>query len=98
MLWWAHVTVTPLAKRIIVLRRGTEYMERGEIPLGGQSIPISTTGAKEASKKAQKKRDKKENFRKNKKQHTKANSSFQLMRVIPNNSFSNNILPSHKRD
>jgi len=59
MLWWAHVTVTPLAKRIIVLRRGTEYMERGEIPLGGQSIPISTTGAKEASKKAQKKETKK---------------------------------------
>jgi hypothetical protein len=41
--------VIPLAKRITVLRRGTEYTERGAIPLGGQEIPSSIVGEREAS-------------------------------------------------
>ena len=43
------MTVIPLVRRITVLRRGTEYTERGKIPLGGHVRPNSTVGAIEAS-------------------------------------------------
>ena len=47
--WWAHVTVTPLLNRITVLSKGTEYAERGIIPLGGHVKPNSAVGDKAAS-------------------------------------------------
>lgn len=47
--WWAQVTVIPLVNKIIVFNKGTEYTERGIIPLGGQTIPNSTEGANAAS-------------------------------------------------
>jgi hypothetical protein len=55
ILWWAHVTVTPEAKRMIVLRRGTWAGLKGLIPLGGQLNPISIEGTSLLWKKAQKK-------------------------------------------
>jgi len=39
----------PEVSKIIVFKRGTEYTERGTIPLGGQVSPSSTVGANEAS-------------------------------------------------
>lgn len=47
--WCAHVTVTPLVSKITVFSNGTEYTERGKIPLGGQDKPNSTVGDREAS-------------------------------------------------
>jgi len=38
------VTVIPEVKRITVFSKGTEYTERGEMPLGGQAIPTSIVG------------------------------------------------------
>lgn len=46
MLWWAHVTVTPEARRTAVLRRGTSKGLRGVIPVGGQHSPTSGVGAR----------------------------------------------------
>jgi len=43
-LWWAHVTVTPEDKRIIVFRRGTLNGLNGWMPAGGQNKPISRLG------------------------------------------------------
>lgn len=54
-LWWAHVTVTPEAKRTAVFRRGTENGLIGVIPVGGHLHPISGVGARLLWKKAQKK-------------------------------------------
>ena len=54
-LWWAHVTVTPDAKRIAVFRRGTLNGFSGLIPVGGQEHPISGVGDKLLWKNAQKK-------------------------------------------
>jgi len=34
---------------MIVLRRGTEYTDKGEIPFGGQTIPSSIVGERAAS-------------------------------------------------
>lgn len=59
MLWWAHVTVTPEAKRIAVFRRGTSRGFRGLIPVGGHCPPSSGVGARLEWKKAQKKPRKK---------------------------------------
>ena len=59
MLWWAHVTVTPEAKRMAVLRRGTSIGSRGLIPTGGHCPPSSRAGARLEWKKAQKKPKKK---------------------------------------
>lgn len=46
MLWWAHVTVTPEAKRTAVFRRGTSKGSRAVIPAGGQHPPSSGVGAR----------------------------------------------------
>ena len=54
-LWWAHVTVTPDAKRTAVFRRGTLKGLSGLIPDGGQQHPNSGVGASLLWKKAQKK-------------------------------------------
>ena len=43
-LWCDHVTVTPEARRVAVLRRGTENGLIGEIPVGGQQQPNSGVG------------------------------------------------------
>ena len=48
------MTVTPEAKRTVVLRRGTEKGLIGVIPVGGQVQPSSGVGAKLLWKKAQK--------------------------------------------
>ena len=53
-LWWAHVTVTPDANRIMVFRRGTWKGLNAIIPAGGHWRPISIDGAKLLWKKAQK--------------------------------------------
>lgn len=47
--WWAQVTVIPLVNKITVFNKGTEYTDKGIMPLGGQTIPISTEGAREQS-------------------------------------------------
>lgn len=44
ILWWAHVTDTPDAKRTAVLRSGTSNGSSGVIPVGGQHSPISGVG------------------------------------------------------
>ena len=49
MEWCAQVTVIPLVNRITVFKRGTEYTERGRIPLGGHERPNSTVGDNAAS-------------------------------------------------
>lgn len=54
-LWWAQVTVTPDARSVAVLRRGTLYGFRGLIPVGGQEHPISGVGERLLWKNAQKK-------------------------------------------
>jgi len=41
--------VIPLESRITVFNKGTEYVDKGRIPLGGHIIPISIVGAIEAS-------------------------------------------------
>lgn len=58
-LWWAHVTVTPEARRTAVFRRGTLNGFRGVIPIGGQQHPSSGVGARLLWKNAQKKAAKK---------------------------------------
>lgn len=59
-LWWAQVTEIPEAKRIAVLRRGTENGFKGVIPIGGQVQPISGVGARLEWKNAQKNPKKKQ--------------------------------------
>jgi hypothetical protein len=54
-LWWAHVTVTPDARRTAVFRSGTLNGLSGLIPVGGQAHPSSGVGANLLWKKAQKK-------------------------------------------
>lgn len=44
--WWAHVTVTPEARRTAVFNRGTSKGFNGAIPLGGQNPPSSGVGAR----------------------------------------------------
>lgn len=44
--WWAQVTVIPEASKIIVFKRGTSKALKGEILKGGQTLPISTVGAR----------------------------------------------------
>jgi len=56
--WWAHVTVTPEARRIIVFKRGTWKGLNGITPWGGHWRPISIDGASLLWKKAQKKEKK----------------------------------------
>lgn len=56
--WWAHVAVAPEDNKIIVFKRGIWKGLNGEIPLGGQSMPISTVGDNLEWKKAQKKEKK----------------------------------------
>lgn len=56
--WWAHVTVTPEANKIIVLSKGTWIGLNGKIPAGGHWSPISIVGAKLLWKNAQKKEKK----------------------------------------
>ena len=46
MLWWAHVTVTPEARRTAVFKRGTSKGSKGEMPVGGQQPPSSGVGAR----------------------------------------------------
>ena len=70
MLWWAHVTVTPEARRIAVFRRGTSRGFRGLIPVGGHCPPSSGVGARLEWKKAQKNPKKK-------------NTSDVMNRIIP---------------
>lgn len=70
MLWWAQVTVTPEARRMAVLSRGTPKGSSGVIPAGGQHPPISGEGARLEWKKAQKKPKKK-------------NTSDVINRIIP---------------
>jgi len=53
-LWWAHVTVTPDARRTAVLRRGTLNGFNGVIPVGGHAHPSSGVGDSLLWKKAQK--------------------------------------------
>lgn len=57
-LWWAHVTVTPDDKRMIVFNRGTWNGLNGVMPVGGHVRPISMLGARLLWKKAQKKEKK----------------------------------------
>ena len=53
-LWWAHVTVTPEAKRTAVFRSGILKGFNGWIPEGGQQQPISGAGDRLLWKNAQK--------------------------------------------
>jgi hypothetical protein len=46
MLWWAHVTVTPDARRTAVLRSGTSKGSKVVMPVGGQQPPNSGVGAR----------------------------------------------------
>ena len=39
--WWAHVTVTPEANRIVVFNKGISKGLNDIISVGGQEIPIS---------------------------------------------------------
>jgi hypothetical protein len=45
-LWFAHVTVTPEARRIAVFNSGTCNGLNGWIPVGGQVDPSSIVGDK----------------------------------------------------
>lgn len=58
-LWWAHVTVTPEARRTAVFRSGILNGLIGVIPIGGQQQPSSGVGARLLWKNAQKKAKKK---------------------------------------
>jgi len=72
-LWWAHVTVTPDARRTAVFRSGTLNGFSGWIPVGGQAHPSSGVGAKLLWKNAQK--------------NAKKNSTSEVMnRIIPQRS------------
>lgn len=70
MLWWAHVTVTPEARRMAVFRRGTSKGLSGLIPVGGHCPPSSGVGTKLEWKNAQKNPRKK-------------NASDVMNRIIP---------------
>lgn len=72
-LWWAHVTVTPDARRTAVFRSGTLNGLIGVTPIGGQQQPNSGVGASLLWKKAQKNA---------KKKHT----SDKMNRIIPHRS------------
>lgn len=72
-LWWAHVTVTPDAKRTAVLSKGTLNGFKGLIPVGGQQHPSSGVGASLLWKNAQK------NAKKNR-------TSDVINRIIPHRS------------
>jgi len=72
-LWWAHVTVTPDARRTAVFRRGTLNGFSGLIPAGGQQHPSSGVGDRLLWKKAQK------NAKKN-------STSDVINRIIPHRS------------
>jgi len=56
---WAHVIVAPDERRMVVLSKGTSKGLMASIPTGGQTLPTSTLGLKEAWKNAQKKAKKK---------------------------------------
>ena len=56
---WAHVMVAPDERRMVVFSIGTSNGLMASIPTGGQTLPTSTLGLKEAWKKAQKKAKKK---------------------------------------
>ena len=53
--WCAQVQVAPELLLIKVFNKGTPQGEKHSIPFGGQTDPISGTGAKADQKKAQKK-------------------------------------------
>ena len=72
-LWWAHVTVTPLAKSTAVFSRGIAKGFKGSIPVGGHEHPNSGVGASLLWKKAQK------NAKKNK-------TSEAMNKIIPHRS------------
>jgi hypothetical protein len=69
-LWWAHVTVTPEAKRTAVFNSGILKGFRGVIPAGGQQQPSSGVGDSLLWKNAQK------NAKKN-------NTSEVINKIIP---------------
>ena len=56
---WAHVMVAPDERRMVVFSIGTSKGLMASIPTGGQTLPTSTLGLKDAWKKAQKKAKKK---------------------------------------
>jgi len=68
--WWAHVTVTPEANKIIVFKRGTWKGLNGITPWGGHCKPNSIVGERLLWKKAQKK-------------EKKNNTSDVINRIIP---------------
>jgi len=53
--WCEYVTVAPEQSNNNVFKRGTSIGLKTSIPFGGQTDPISITGAKAAAKNAQKK-------------------------------------------
>lgn len=57
--WWAHVTLTPEANKIIVFNNGIWNGLNGKIPQGGHNDPNSIVGLNLEWKKAQKKEIKK---------------------------------------
>jgi len=67
---WAQVMVAPDERRMVVFSIGTPKGLMASIPTGGQTLPTSTLGLKEAWKKAQKKAKKK-------------NTSEQIKSTIP---------------
>jgi hypothetical protein len=71
ILWCAHVTVAPEARRTAVFKRGTLKALIGVIPVGGQVHPISGVGARALWKNAQKNAKKKQ-------------TSDKIKRIIPN--------------
>ena len=56
---WAQVMVAPDESKMVVLSMGTSKGLMASIPTGGQTLPTSTFGLKDAWKKAQKKAKKK---------------------------------------
>ena len=46
MLWWAHVTVTPEARRMAVFSSGTSMGFSGLMPVGGHWPPSSGVGTR----------------------------------------------------
>lgn len=45
ILWWHQVTVKPDLNKIIVFNKGIENGLNKSIPIGGQIIPVSISGA-----------------------------------------------------
>ena len=68
--WWAHVTVAPEDRRIVVLSKGIWNGLKGWIPKGGQYIPTSIVGDRLLWKNAQKK-------------EKKNNTSDRMNKIIP---------------